>query len=336
MKEYVLVVGGAGYIGSHAVKYLAAQGVPTLVLDSLVYGHREFVRWSDDFILADLADREALRLVFARYRISAVMHFAAFTYVGESVTDPAKYYRNNVIGTMNLLDAMREAGVGRIVFSSTCATYGEPQEIPLTESHPQNPINSYGMSKLMIERVFADYQRAYGLEWCALRYFNASGADPDGGIGEWHDPETHLIPLVLDAALGLRSHIGIYGTDYPTPDGTCVRDYIHVNDLAQAHHLALEYLARGGEPRAFNLGNGNGHSVREIIRTAERVTGRSIPVREEARRAGDPPVLVGSSALARDGLGWRPAFDDIGVILETAWKWHAGLRGQGAPHGVER
>ena len=322
MVEHVLVVGGAGYIGSHAVKYLAGRGVPTLVLDNLVYGHRSFVKWSDDFILADLADREALRLVFARYRIRAVMQFAAYTYVGESVTDPGKYYRNNVIGTMNLLDAMREAGVDRIVFSSTCATYGEPEEVPIPETHPQHPINAYGTSKLMIEQVLADYGRAYGLRSCALRYFNAAGADPDGEIGEWHDPETHLIPLVLDAAQGKRPAISVFGTDYPTPDGTCLRDYIHVNDLAQAHHLALEYLGQGGASTAFNLGNGNGHSVNEIIDCARRVTGREIAVRYEGRRAGDPPALVGSAERARRELGWQPAFGDIDTIVGTAWKWH--------------
>ena len=220
---------------------------------------------------------------------------------------------------------MRAAGVDRIVFSSTCATYGEPREVPIPETHPQNPINAYGMSKLMIEEVLADYGRAYGLKSCALRYFNAAGADPDGEIGEWHDPETHLIPLVLDAALGRRADIGVFGTDYPTPDGTCLRDYIHVNDLAQAHHLALEYLEQGGASTAFNLGNGNGHSVNEIIECARRVTGRAIPVRHEARRAGDPPALVGSADRARQVLGWKPVFGDIGIILETAWKWHKRL-----------
>lgn len=325
MSDCVLVVGGAGYIGSHTVKYLAARGVPTIVLDNLVYGHRSFVKWSDDFILADLADRDALKLVFERHHIRAVMHFAAYTYVGESVTDPGKYYRNNVVGTLNLLDAMRAAGVDTIVFSSTCATYGEPREVPISETHPQNPINAYGMSKLMIEEVLADYGRAYGLKSCALRYFNAAGADPDGEIGEWHDPETHLIPLVLDAALGRRADIGVFGTDYPTPDGTCLRDYIHVNDLAQAHHLALEYLEQGGASTAFNLGNGNGHSVNGIIECARRVTGRAIPVRYEARRAGDPPALVGTSERARQVLGWQPVFGDIETLLETAWQWHKRL-----------
>jgi UDP-glucose 4-epimerase len=322
MKEYVLVTGGAGYIGSHAVKYLAKMGVPTLVLDNLSYGHREFVRWSDDFILADLLDRDALALVFSKYTIRAVMHFAAFTYVGESVSDPAKYYRNNVIGTLNLLDAMRNAGVRTIVFSSTCATYGDPLEIPIPETHPQNPINAYGMSKLIIEKALADYGCAYGLSWCALRYFNAAGADPDGEIGEWHDPETHLIPLVLDVACGRRAHIGVFGTDYPTKDGTCARDYIHVNDLASAHHLALEYLGAGGTSRAFNLGNGNGHSVTDVIEAARRVSGREIAVVYEGRRAGDPPALVGSADLAGSVLGWKARHGDIEEILTTAWNWH--------------
>lgn len=322
MQEYVLVTGGAGYIGSHTVKYLSTHGLPLLVLDNLVHGHREFLQPGVDFVLADLTDREALALVFARYRIRAVVHFAAFAYVGESVTDPAKYYHNNVIGTLNLLDAMRSAGVHSIVFSSTCATYGVPEISPIEEHHVQAPINPYGMSKLMIETIFADYERAYGLRWCALRYFNAAGANPDGTLGEWHDPETHLIPLILDAALGLRPAIGVFGSDYPTPDGTCVRDYIHVNDLAQAHHLALEYLLAGGAPRAFNLGNGNGHSVLEVIASAERISGRTIPVQMEPRRPGDPPALVGSAQQAREILGWKPRFAELDTIVGTAWRWH--------------
>jgi UDP-glucose 4-epimerase len=321
----VLVTGGAGYIGSHTVKYLASQGVPTLVLDNLSYGHREFVKWSDDFIEGDLADRKALADVFAHYKIHAVIHFAAYTYVGESVTDPGKYYRNNVIGTLNLLDAMRFAGVKTIVLSSTCATYGMPREIPIPESHPQSPINPYGMTKLIIEKMLADYEKAYGLAWCALRYFNAAGADPEREIGEWHDPETHLIPLVLDVAIGRRPTIGVFGTDYPTPDGTCVRDYIHVTDLAQAHHLALLCLTSGGASGAFNLGNGNGHSVKEIIESTRRVTGRDIPTTDKPHRAGDPPVLVGSSAKARGILDWKPQFADIDTIVRTAWNWHRKL-----------
>ncbi|MBN1380400.1 MAG: UDP-glucose 4-epimerase GalE [Deltaproteobacteria bacterium] len=325
MKEYILVTGGAGYIGSHTVKYLASQGKPTIVFDNLTYGHREFINWSDDFIPADLADRTTLERVFTDYNIQAVMHFAAYTYVGESVTDPARYYRNNVIGALNLLDAMRSAGVKMLVFSSTCATYGMPQEIPISESHPQEPINPYGMTKLIIERMLADYERAYGLSWCALRYFNAAGADPEGEIGEWHDPETHLIPLVLDAAIGKRPAISVFGTDYSTPDRTCIRDYIHVTDLAQAHYLALEYLQSGGTSGAFNLGNGHGHSVKEIIECVHSVTGRDIPVTYEARRAGDPHVLVGSADKAREVLGWKPHYADIDTIVKTAWNWHRKL-----------
>jgi UDP-glucose 4-epimerase len=323
MREYVLVTGGAGYIGSHTVKYLESQGIPTLILDNLVHGHREFAEQGTLFQLADLLDREALALVFARHKIRAVVHFAAYAYVGESVTDPAKYYRNNVIGTLNLLDAMRNADVHDIVFSSTCATYGVPGTTPIEEHHAQAPINPYGMGKLMIETVFADYERAYGLRWCALRYFNAAGADPGLALGEWHEPETHLIPLILDTALGLRPAISIFGTDYPTPDGTCIRDYIHVNDLAQAHCLALEYLAAGGAPRAFNLGNGQGHSVLEIIASARRITGKEIPVSYEPRRPGDPPILVGSARQAQSVLGWKPQFAAIDAILQTAWDWHA-------------
>jgi len=322
MKEYVLIAGGAGYIGSHVAKSLAKAGVPTLVLDNLSYGHREFVRWSDDLLLADLLDRDALRLVFSRYRIRAVMHFAGFINVGESVTDPEKYYQNNIIGALNLLEAMRQAGVRVIVFSSTCATYGEPLEVPIPETHPQNPINSYGISKLVIEKALADYSRAYGLAWCALRYFNASGADPDAEIGEWHVPETHLIPLILDAAMGRRPDIAVFGTDYPTKDGTCIRDYIHVNDLAQAHVLALSYLDAGGASGAFNLGNGSGHSVLDVIEAAKKVSGREIAVRYEGRRAGDPPALVGSADRAREILGWKTEHSDITEILATAWKWH--------------
>jgi len=322
MQEYILVTGGAGYIGSHTVKYLSGLGMPLLVLDNLEHGHREFLKYGAEFILADLTDRKALSLLFTRYKIKAVIHFAAYAYVGESVNHPAKYYHNNVVGTLHLLDAMRTAGVHHIVFSSTCATYGVPTTSPIEEHHNQDPINPYGMSKLMIETIFADYAHAYGLRWCALRYFNAAGADPECEIGEWHDPETHLIPLVLDAALGLRPSIGVFGTDYPTPDGTCVRDYIHVNDLAQAHHLALRYLEAGGEPRAFNLGNGNGYSVFEVIESARRITGREIPVKLEPRRAGDPPALVGSAQQARSILGWTPHFAELDTIIETAWKWH--------------
>lgn len=322
MSEYILVTGGAGYIGSHTVQYLLGQKQKILILDNLEHGHREFLPPGAEFVLADLTDKAALALVFSRYPIQAVVHFAAYAYVGESVQNPAKYYRNNVVGTLNLLDAMHRAHVQHIVFSSTCATYGVPEESPIEEHHPQAPINPYGMSKLMIEAIFADYAVAYGLRWCALRYFNAAGADPQTRIGEWHDPETHLIPLVLDTAMGLRPAISVFGSDYPTPDGTCVRDYIHVTDLAQAHFLALAYLQEGGTSRAFNLGNGNGHSVLQVIECARKITGHAIPIQMEPRRAGDPPALVGSARQAKEILNWNPQYADLETIIQTAWQWH--------------
>ncbi len=321
-KPSVLVVGGAGYIGSHAAKELGRRGYGVVVLDNLAYGHREFAKWGE-FVLGDIADPRQLRLVFQKYSISAVMHFAAFAYVGESVTDPHKYYQNNVAYTLNLLQAMREAGVDKLIFSSTCATYGNPQAIPMAEDHPQAPINPYGRSKLMVENIMADYAQAYGLKYASLRYFNAAGADPEAEIGEWHAPETHLIPLVLDAALDERKPIRIFGLDYDTPDGTCIRDYIHVTDLADAHILALEHLLAGGRSRVFNLGNGQGFSVREILDTARRVTGRLIPALEAARRPGDPARLIGSSERIRAELGWKPRFADIERIIATAWAWHS-------------
>jgi len=317
----ILVTGGAGYIGSHVNKSLFLKGYETLVVDNLIYGHREFVKWGE-FVCADLANIDQLRLVFNTYPIDAVIHFAAFAYVGESVLDPQKYYRNNVANTLNLLSVMLEFGVRLIVFSSTCATYGLPEEIPITEDHPQLPINPYGRSKLMIENILNDYAGAYGFSYAALRYFNAAGADPEAEIGEWHEPETHLIPLVLDAASDRREKIQIYGTDYDTPDGTCIRDYIHVTDLAEAHILSLDYLLGGGQSAVFNLGNGNGFSVKEVIKSAERLTGKVIRVDESTRRAGDPPVLVGSSQRIKDFLGWRPAYADLDLIIDTAWRWH--------------
>jgi UDP-glucose 4-epimerase len=326
-KPAVLIAGGAGYIGSHINKELARRNARTVVFDNLLYGHREFVRWGD-FILGDLSDENQLGLVFEKYRVDAVMHFSAFTFVNESVTDPAKYYVNNVVNTLNLLKAMKKHGVRHFIFSSSCATYGDPLKIPIPEDHPLNPINPYGRSKLMVEQMLADFSAAYGLRYVSMRYFNAAGADPDGDIGEWHDPETHLIPLVLDAALGVRSGVDIYGTDYDTEDGTCIRDYIHVCDLASAHIAALEYLRGGGESNVFNLGNGRGFSVRNIIDTAARVSGREIAVREVARRAGDPAVLIGDAAKAARVLGWRPGYADIGEIIETAWRWHTKLNGE--------
>lgn len=321
-KACVLVVGGAGYIGSHACKELHRRGYAVVVLDNLIYGHREFAKWGE-FVLGDIADPLQLRLLFRNYPIKAVMHFAAFAYVGESVSDPQKYYLNNVAYTLNLLQAMREAGVDKFIFSSTCATYGNPQVIPIPEDHPQAPINPYGRGKLMVENIMADYAQAYGLKYVSLRYFNAAGADPEAEVGEWHDPETHLIPLVLRAALEPNKPIKVFGTDYDTPDGTCIRDYIHVTDLADAHILALEYLLAGAKGGVFNLGNGQGYSVLEVIETARKVTGRDIPVIEDRRRPGDPARLVGSSVRFKSEFGWKPRNVEIEQILSTAWKWHS-------------
>lgn len=320
----ILIAGGAGYIGSQMNKELTNKGYSTIVVDNLSAGHKEFARWGD-FRQCDLGDMDALRAVFAGRDISAVMHFCAFTYVGESVEDPQKYYINNVKNTINLLQVMRESSVNRFIFSSTAAIFGDPVTIPIAEDHPKEPINPYGRSKLMIEQILADYARAYDLRYVALRYFNAAGADPDCEVGEWHEPETHLIPLVLDAALGVRENIAIFGTDYDTPDGTCVRDYIHVRDLAGAHIAALEHLARGGESDAFNLGNGKGFSVREIIDAARNVTGKEIPVVEKGRRAGDPDTLIADSTRAKSVLKWKPAHADIEEIIGTAWRWHRKL-----------
>ena len=323
-KPTILVTGGAGYIGSHAVLALQQAGYEVVVFDNLVFGHQELVDsvLKVELIEGDTSDRALLDQVFASRSIAAVMHFAAYTFVGESVTDPAKYYRNNFIGTLTLLEAMLAAGVDKFVFSSTCATYGMPQEIPIPEHHPQQPINPYGMSKLMVEQVLQDFDRAYNLRSVRFRYFNAAGADPQGRLGEDHQPETHLIPLVLLTALGQRESVSIFGTDYPTPDGTCIRDYIHVSDLAQAHVLGLEYLLRGGETAAFNLGNGNGFSVKQVIDMATQVTGRTIPVVECPRRAGDPPALLGSSDRAKQLLGWQPEYADLEQIITHAWHWH--------------
>jgi UDP-arabinose 4-epimerase len=317
----ILVTGGAGYVGSHACKALAAAGHTPVVYDNLSRGHREFARWGP-LEVGDLGEAAKLDAVFARHRIDAVMHFAALAYVGESVEQPALYYRNNVGGTLELLEAMRRAGVGLMVFSSTCATYGVPERMPITEDLPQQPINPYGATKLMIERVLRDYEPAYGLRSVALRYFNAAGCDPDGEVGEDHEPETHLIPRVLMAADGMLPRIDVFGTDYPTPDGTCLRDYIHVADLADGHVRALDYLQRGGTSSAINLGTGRAFSVREVIAAAERVTGRRIPVHEGPRRAGDPPVLVADATRARTLLGFAPRYSEIEPIVETAWRWH--------------
>ncbi|MBI4782360.1 MAG: UDP-glucose 4-epimerase GalE [Oscillatoriophycideae cyanobacterium NC_groundwater_1537_Pr4_S-0.65um_50_18] len=319
----ILVTGGAGYIGSHAVLALQQAGFNVVVLDNLVYGHRELVEaLGAKLIVGDTSDRPLLDDIFSKFNVAAVMHFAAYAYVGESVSDPAKYYRNNVQGTLTLLESMINAGVKQFVFSSTCATYGVPKTVPIPEEHPQNPINPYGASKLMVERILSDFDAAYGLKSVCFRYFNAAGADPEGRLGEDHNPETHLIPLVLLAALGKRDSVSVFGTDYPTPDGTCIRDYIHVTDLANAHVLGLQYLLNGGKSSTFNLGNGNGFSVREIIAAARQVTGREIQVVESDRRAGDPPSLVGSSDQARKILGWQPQYADLHQILTHAWNWH--------------
>ena len=316
-----LITGGAGYIGSHAAKALTRLGRQVVVLDSLVAGHRDFLKWGA-FEHGDLNDPAFLESVFSRHDIGEVLHFAAFIAVGESVQKPDAYYGNNVRNTLNLLDAMLKANVKRLVFSSTAAVYGEPVSELIAEDHPLSPLSPYAWSKRMIEQILADFDHAYGLKHVCLRYFNAAGADPDGEIGERHQPETHLIPLILHAALGLRDNITIFGTDYPTPDGTCLRDYIHVTDLADAHVKALEHLESGGTSRAFNLGNGNGFSVREIIDVAREVSGKDIPVTESARRPGDSPALVASSKAAREILGWRPQFDDVHDIVRTAWNWH--------------
>ncbi len=323
-KPTILVTGGAGYIGSHAVKALQHAGYGVVVLDNLVYGHRDIVEdvLKAELVVGDTSDRPFLDRLFSTHHIDAVMHFSAYAYVGESVTDPAKYYRNNVIGTLTLLEAMMAASVKKFVFSSTCATYGVPKIVPIPEDHPQDPINPYGATKLMVERILADFDPAYDFKSVCFRYFNAAGADPEGLLGEDHDPETHLIPLVLMTAMGKRESISIFGTDYPTPDGTCIRDYIHVSDLADAHILGLEYLLQGGNSGAFNLGNGLGFSVKEVIDAAREITGREIKVIECDRRPGDPPALVGSSDKARTILGWKPQYPEIKDILSHAWKWH--------------
>ena len=321
MSETVLVTGGAGYIGSHACKVLSRAGYRPVVFDNLSRGHRAAVRWGP-LIEGDLAGRDKLTAALRHYGVAYVMHFAAFAYVGESVTDPALYYANNLGGTLSLLEAMREAGVDKIVFSSTCATYGIPAEVPIRENSPQLPVNPYGETNLAIERALHWYGEAYGLRSISLRYFNAAGADPEGEIGERHEPETHLVPLVLEAALGQRQQVDIYGTDYQTPDGTAIRDYIHVKDLAEAHLRALEHLGAGRHSVALNLGTGRGRSVREVIRAVESVSGKAVPCREAARRPGDPPILVADPSFAAELLGWRARISDLDTIVRTALVWH--------------
>lgn len=322
----ILVTGGAGYIGSHYVRYAREHGDEVVVLDNLAYGHREAVPSDVPLIVGDMGDRPLLDNIFQKYAINAVIHFAAFAYVGESVTDPAKYYNNNTVATLNVLDTMRDHGVRDFVFSSTCATYGDPNYVPMDEKHPQSPINPYGESKYFVEHILKAYDHAYGMRFTALRYFNAAGAAPDASIGESHDPETHLIPLIMQVALDKRDHIGIFGTDYDTPDGTCIRDYIHILDLAQAHALALERIQNGGKSEFYNLGSEKGYSVREVIATCEKITGRAIKAVEGPPRAGDPPRLVASASKAKAELGWKPAYEDLEDIVATAWQWEQNRR----------
>ncbi|MBD0267000.1 MAG: UDP-glucose 4-epimerase GalE [Cyanobacteria bacterium Co-bin8] len=320
----VLVTGGAGYIGSHTVLCLEQAGYNVIILDNLVYGHRDITESAlkAKLIVGDICDRTLLEQIFQTYPIAAVIHFAAYAYVGESVQNPAKYYRNNVVGTLTLLEAMVAASVKRLVFSSTCATYGVPQQVPISETHPQAPINPYGQTKRMVEHMLRDFDKAYDFRSVCFRYFNAAGADPEGRLGEDHNPETHLIPLALLTALGQRESLSIFGTDYSTPDGTCVRDYIHVADLASAHVLGLEYLLKGGKSDIFNLGNGDGFSVRQVIDAVEKVSGQTLNVIEADRRQGDPPALVGSSDRARSILGWQPQYADLQTMVQHAWDWH--------------
>jgi UDP-glucose-4-epimerase GalE len=320
MPMNVMITGGAGYIGSHTAKALALAGLRPVVLDNLVRGHKESVQWGP-LVEADIGDRAAVRKVLQQYSVDAVIHFAAFAYVGESMRSPGAYFENNVVKTLNLLEAMRESGVRNIVFSSSCATYGYPQWVPISEDHVQQPVNPYGESKLMVEQLLRWYGKLHGLSWVTLRYFNAAGADPEGDLGEDHHPETHLIPLAISASLGLIPSLEIYGTDYDTVDGTAVRDYVHVTDLADAHCAALQYLDSGGDSAAFNLGVGSGYSVRDVISMVERVSGQNVSVREVERRAGDPPTLVAAVTKAATVLGWRPRHSTLEEIVRTAWNW---------------
>lgn len=324
----VLVTGGAGYIGSATVELLRAQGKRVVILDNLVYGHKQAVLADTPFYQGNIGDVELVKRILQEHDVEACVHFAAYAYVGESVEKPALYYENNVVQGLRLLTTLIEEKVTRIVFSSTCATYGEPQHIPIDETHPQHPTNAYGASKLMFERIMQDFNRAYGLTFVALRYFNAAGATIQ--CGEDHQPETHLIPLVLDAARGKRPFISVFGNDYNTPDGTCIRDYIHVADLASAHLAALEYLQHGGVSTAINLGNGHGYSVLEVIETARQITGQQIEIKIEPRRAGDPSRLIADAKKAREVLGWEPKYPDLKTIVRSAWEWH-----EAHPNGYE-
>lgn len=317
----ILIVGGAGYIGSHINKELTKQGYKTVVFDNLSSGKKELVKWGE-FFQGDLGKIEDIRKVFEKYPIEAVLHFAAFKAVGESVVDPQKYYLNNVSNTLNLFKVMRENKVNKFIFSSSAAVYGEPKYMPIDEKHPQSPINPYGETKLITEHIMRDYSTAYDFRYVSLRYFNACGADLDGETGEWQGSSSNLIPLVLDAAIGAREEIGIFGTDYPTFDGTCIRDYIHVTDLAQAHVLALKYLMDGGVSDCFNLGNGKGFSVKEVVEMAKKVTGIDFKVTEKDRRAGDPPELIADATKAKNVLKWQPKYFDLETIVKSAWNWH--------------
>jgi UDP-glucose-4-epimerase GalE len=320
MSKTVLVTGGAGYIGSQTCKFLYQSGFQPVTYDNLVYGHRWAVQWGP-LIEGDLSNKNLLLQTIKEHNIESVIHFAAYAYVGESVLNPVKYFNNNIVNTLNLLDALRLAEIKQLVFSSTCATYGTPDKNPIDESHPQKPVNPYGESKLFIEKALHWHDVAYDLKSVALRYFNAAGADPDNEIGEDHMPETHLIPLILQTLTGQRSHVEIFGTDYPTPDGTAIRDYIHVLDLANAHVRALEYLQNRGKSTALNLGTGKGYSVREVISAVEKITGEKVPFRESDRRAGDPSVLVADARKAHEVLGWKAEHSALDYIVSTAWSW---------------
>lgn len=321
----ILVTGGAGYIGSHACKALAAAGYEPVSFDNLVYGHEWAVKWGP-LEVGDVSDRGRLDQVIEKYQPAAIMHFAAYAYVGESVQHPGKYYRNNVAGTLTLLEAMRDHGIRDIVFSSTCATYGVPAQVPISEVEPLKPISPYGMSKYVVERMLADFDVAHGLKSVSLRYFNAAGADEEGQVGEDHDPETHLIPLAIGAVLGTNDPLTIFGDDYPTPDGTCIRDYVHVADLAEAHVKAIEYLANGNESGVFNLGTGTGYSVKEIVDAVSQISGQQVPFSFGPRRSGDPAVLYSSTSLANEVLGWTAIHSSLDKIIGSAWNWHASRR----------
>jgi UDP-glucose 4-epimerase len=316
----ILVVGGAGYIGSHMVKCLLNAGHGVVVADNFSTGHRDALV-GGELVELDIADVAALDALFATHRVDAVMHFASYIQVGESVKEPGKYYANNLAATLTLSQAMVRAGVMRFIFSSTAAVYGNPEYVPIDEAHPKAPINPYGRSKWMVEQVLEDFDRAHGLRSVRLRYFNAAGADPEGQLGERHEPETHLIPLILQAASGRSEALTVFGRDFDTPDGTCIRDYIHVSDLVAAHAMALDYLMAGGESEAFNLGNGNGFSVQEVIDSARYVTGREIPLLDAPRREGDPPRLVADASLARRVLDWQPRYAALETIIAHAWQW---------------